>query len=305
MKKILLFIATEKGFEVLKKLYKYDKKIIGLVSSFKEENVKEEFYYKIEEFCNEKQISFKEYNKEFKQNLEGILKAFNITEAVAISWRYFIPLKINKLLETKLIIFHDSLLPKYRGFCPTPTAIICGEKEIGISVFFATNEIDKGEIILQKKIKIDANLYIKDIILKQSKLYSEAMIELIEMIKRDSIRSELQDETKATYSIWRSPEDCQIDWKLSSLEIYNLIRAVSFPYTGAFSYYESKKVYALRSEIEKDVKFAKRDPGKIWKIDREKPIVICGKGMIKLSKIVDEDGNDISFNFIRRRFNKR
>jgi methionyl-tRNA formyltransferase len=131
------------------------------------------------------------------------------------------------------------------------------------------------------------------------------MIELIEMIKGGSIRIELQDETKATYSIWRSPEDCQIDWKLSSLEIYNLIRAVSFPYTGAFSYYESKKVYVLRSEIEKDVKFAKRDPSKIWKIDREKPIVICGKGMIRLTKIVDENENDISFNFIRRRFNNR
>lgn len=305
MKKILLFIATEKGFEVLKKLYKYDKKIIGLVSSFKEENVKEKFYYKIEEFCNEKQISFKEYNKEFKQNLEGILKAFNITEAVAISWRYFIPLKINKLLETKLIIFHDSLLPKYRGFCPTPTAIICGEKEIGISVFFATNEIDKGEIILQKKIKIDTNLYIKDIILKQSKLYSEAMIELIEMIKRDGIRSELQDETKATYSIWRNPEDCQIDWNLSSFEIYNLIRAVSFPYTGAFTYYEGEKVYILKSEIVNDIKFEKRDPGKIWKIDKKMPIVVCGKGMVKLIKVETQNGNNINFNFIRRRFNNR
>jgi methionyl-tRNA formyltransferase len=302
MKKILLFIATEKGFEVLKKLYKYDKKIIGLVSSFQEEYVKEEFYYKIEEFCNEKQISFKEYNKEFKQNLESILKAFNITEAVAISWRYFIPLKINKLLETKLIIFHDSLLPKYRGFCPTPTAIICGEKEIGISVFFATNEIDKGEIILQKKIKIDTNLYIKDIILKQSKLYSEAMIELIEMIRRGSIRSELQDETKATYSIWRNPEDCQIDWNLSSFEIYNLIRAVSFPYMGAFTYYEGEKVYILKSEIVKDIKFLKRNPGKIWKIDKKMPIVVCGKGMIKLIKVKDKDENEISFNFTRRRF---
>ena len=305
MKKILLFIATEKGFEALKKLYKYDKKIIGLVSSFQEEYVKEEFYYKIEEFCNEKQISFKGYNKEFKQNLESILKAFNITEAVAISWRYFIPLKINKLLETKLIIFHDSLLPKYRGFCPTPTAIICGEKEIGISVFFATNEIDKGEIILQKKIKIDTNLYIKDIILKQSKLYSEAMIELIEMIKRGSIRSELQDETKATYSIWRNPEDCQIDWNLSSFEIYNLIRAVSFPYTGAFTYYEGEKAYILKSEIVKDIKFQKRDSGKIWKIDKKMPIVVCGKGMIKLIKVKDKDENEISFNFIRRRFNNK
>ena len=303
MKKFLLFIATEKGFEVLKKVYKYDKKIIGLVSSFKEVNVKEKFYNKIENFCDKERIFFKEYNKEFKQNLEDIIKAYNITKAIAIGWKYFIPLKINKLLETKLIIFHDSLLPKYRGFCPTPTAIICGEKEVGISVFFATNEMDKGEIILQKKIPIDMDLYIKDIIVKQSKLYSDAIIELIDMIKKGDIKSKAQDESKATYSIWRNPEDCQIDWNLSSFEIYNLIRAVSFPYTGAFTYYEGEKVYILKSEIVKDIKFQKRDPGKIWKTDKKMPIVVCGKGMIKLIKVKDEDENEISFNFIRRRFN--
>ena len=303
MKKILLFIATERGFEVLKKIYEYDKEIIGVVSSFQEVDVKEKFYNKIENFCNKERIFFKEYNKEFKQNLEDIIKTYNITEAVAIGWKYFIPLKINKLLETKLIIFHDSLLPKYRGFCPTPTAIICGEKEVGISVFFATNEMDKGEIILQKKIPIDIDLYIKDIIVKQSKLCSDAIIELIDMIKKGDIVGKAQDESKATYSIWRNPEDCQIDWNLSSFEIYNLIRAVSFPYTGAFTYYEGKKVYIVKSEIVNDVKFEKRDPGKIWKIDKKKPIVICGKGMIKLMKVKDEDENDISFNFIRRRFN--
>lgn len=302
MKKLLLFIATEKGYEVLKKLYEYDKEIIGIVSSFQEVNVVEGFYFKIEEFCNEKQISFKEYNKEFIQNLEDVIKTHNITEAIAIGWKYFIPLKINKLLETKLIIFHDSLLPKYRGFCPTPTAIICGEKEVGISVFFATNEIDKGQIILQKKIPVDMDLYIKDIIVKQSKLYSDAIIELTDMLKKGNIKSKAQDESKATYSIWRNPEDCQIDWNLSSFEIYNLIRAVSFPYTGAFTYYEGEKVYILKSEITKDIKFEKRDPGKIWEIDKKMPLIVCGKGMIKLIKVETQNGNNINFNFIRRRF---
>lgn len=302
MKKILLFIATEKGFEVLKKVYEYDKEIIGLVSSFKEVNVKEKFYNKIEKYCNKEKIFFKEYNKEFKQNLKDIIKKYSITETIAIAWKYFIPLKINKLLETKLIIFHDSLLPKYRGFCPTPTAIICGEKEVGVSVFFATKEMDKGPIILQKKIPINRDLYIKDIIVKQSKLYSDVIIELIDMIKKGNVKGKAQDESKVTYSIWRNPEDCQIDWDLSSFEIYNLIRAVSFPYMGAFTYYEGGKVYILKSEIVKDIKFQKRDPGKIWKIDKKMPIVVCGKGMIKLIKVKDEDENEISFNFIRRRF---
>ena len=34
-----------------------------------------------------------------------------------------------------LLIFHDSLLPKLRGFNPTVTALIAGEIEIGVTAF--------------------------------------------------------------------------------------------------------------------------------------------------------------------------
>src|SRR5699024_5889783 len=44
-----------------------------------------------------------------------------------------------------------------------------------------------------------------------------------------------QDETQATYFGRRGPEDGRIIWTQTSRQIFNLIRAVTDPFPGAFS----------------------------------------------------------------------
>jgi methionyl-tRNA formyltransferase len=44
-----------------------------------------------------------------------------------------------------------------------------------------------------------------------------------------------QDDSQATYFGGRRPEDGRIDWKQGSRSIFNLIRAVTDPYPGAFT----------------------------------------------------------------------
>ena len=63
---------------------------------------------------------------------------------MAVSWRWMI-----KHPKNKLIVFHDSILPKYRGFAPLVNMLINGEKEIGVSAIFGADEYD-SEIISEK-----------------------------------------------------------------------------------------------------------------------------------------------------------
>ena len=56
--------------------------------------------------------------------------------------------------KSKLIVFHDSVLPKLRGFNPLVTSLINGYEEIGVTVLYGTEDFDRGEIILQKKVNI-------------------------------------------------------------------------------------------------------------------------------------------------------
>ena len=211
-------------------------------------------------------------------------------------------MKINDYLEYPLIVFHDSLLPKYRGFAPTPTAIMCGETNIGVTAIFANEQVDAGDIVAQKSVYVPETMYIKDIITLQANVCADILDEIIKRIEQKNLFGVPQNENEATYSIWRNKEDCHIDWNKSNKDIYNFIRAVGFPYSGAFTHLNEKKIYIIEAEvIYDDLNFAIRDVGKIWRIRDNKPEVICGDGILRILSAKYENGDMVEFDKVRCR----
>jgi len=297
---ILLFLATEKGEKYLEKFIEYDKQKIKGVFSFEEKNVVENYYNNIKELSQNNEINFYEWFKN-KNNLEKIVIDNEITHIIIIGWRYIINEKINEYLDEKMIVYHDSLLPKYRGFSPTPTAIINGEKEFGFSVIFAEKEMDTGDIILQKKYELKDEYTIKDCIKILSEGYSNSIPSVIKNLKNKKYIK--QNEEKATYSCWRDLEDMQIDWKKSNKEIYNFIRALGEPYKGAYTYYNNKKIIIKESEIIKNnITFEINYPGKFWKINNDEATIICGKGLLRVKECYYENGEKVYFKKLREKF---
>jgi len=300
--KLMLLFATKKGFKTLEHIRKKFPNIVGCVSTFPDVDVRENWNSKIINYCKYNKINYID-SKRLKINIEDYILKYKITNIIAIGWKYLLPVKLNKILRCGIIVIHDSLLPKYRGFAPTPTAIMCGEKKVGISIIFADNYIDNGDIIIQKSVQISDNDYIADIIDKLIDLYKKAIDELIPMINKNKFRLRKQDAKLATYSIWRNVLDCRIDWCKSNIEIYNLIRAVSTPYIGACTYMNGKKIIINKAKKEKfDLKFAIRDTGKIWSTVDNMPIVLCGKGLLKILDASYENCKKVIFNKIRMRF---
>ena len=301
MCRLALFLATEKGYTCLENLIRNGKtQSIGFVVSFSEVNVAHNWQTDIEILCKSEGILHFSWN-EIKNSLTEILRDNKITSAAAVSWRYILPLSINEYLETPLIVFHDSLLPQYRGFAPTPTAIINGEKTIGITALFASEKADEGDIIMQRKIEVPHDKYMREIVSEQSLIYADMLLELLRMIENGRIESRKQNENEATYSVWRNYDDCRINWNESAEYIYNFIRALGTPYLGAWCFYDGKKIIADRSEVIQDKKFALRDAGKIWSIKDNMPEVICGEGMLRISEAHYEDGERVKFRKLRVR----
>jgi methionyl-tRNA formyltransferase len=300
MPKFMLLLATQKGLKVLSSIIYSDHfDILACVITFKE-MISVDYEGDIKQMCVEHGIPHYHYiATDGLKQFEYLIDKHRITTIVAIGWRYLIPLSLNEILEYPIIIFHDSILPKYRGFSPTPTAIICGEKTVGVTILFASNEIDQGEIIWQKEIVISEDDYIQQVIDKQALAYAEGFEFIFKQIVKGSLQSIPQDESQATYSIWRSSEDCKINWEKDAAEIYNLIRAVSSPYIGAFTHYKNKKIIILKANIISDLSFAIRDCGKIWSIKNNCPIVICGNGMLQITKATDDLGKPVIFDLIR------
>jgi methionyl-tRNA formyltransferase len=56
-----------------------------------------------------------------------------------------------------------------------------------------------------------------------------------------------QDPAKASYFGRRRPEDGRIDWLRSARECWNLVRAVTHPYPGAFTHIDRRKLYVWQA----------------------------------------------------------
>ena len=202
-----------------------------------------------------------------------------------IAWRF-----IEKTNSGQSIIFHDSDLPRYRGFSPTVSMLINGEPYLAVTAFFMSDGYDEGPIILQKKIDIKYPITLKEAFQSLSQLYAEIMGTLLEWIKDGvALPATQQDEQKATYSMWRDENDLYLDWSQSSDMLKRKIDALGFPYDGARAILDNRIVVIHGAVEVPDKVFENRDCGKIFTLDNGRPCVICGKGMICLTEMTDLD----------------
>jgi len=129
---------------------------------------------------------------------------------------------------------HPSLLPKYRGLSPQHRAIMHGDRETGVTVHFIETGVDTGDIVLQKKIVIEPDDYILQLQGKMLAIYKTIVTESIALLESDSFKPMKQDLAELSYFGPLKKSDREIDLSKTTEETYNLIRAVSLPYKGAF-----------------------------------------------------------------------
>jgi len=279
--KIAFYLMNKKGLSTLKKLINsgYAERISFVVTS-KDLNMEKDYYDEIVNKCLENKILI------FDRNLEP--KDFPGYK-IAIGWRWIIE------DESNLIVLHDSLLPKYRGFSPLVNMLINGEREIGVTALFASKEYDKGDIIAQVSKVIAYPIKIKNAIDIISTCYEELVIKLIKKITdKESLESVQQVEKNATYSLWRDEKDYYVDFKNCSERIVREVDALGYPFKGAMTYLNNKKIIIVDAVEIKDVKVENRNEniGKVIFFMENKPVIVCGDGLLKIENAHYLETND-------------
>ncbi|MFD2965883.1 methionyl-tRNA formyltransferase [Sphingobacterium bambusae] len=145
---------------------------------------------------------------------------------------------------------HASLLPQYRGAAPINHAIMNGEKKSGVTTFLLQQEIDTGNILFSKEVEIGADDNAGILHDKLMLAGAEVLLETVAAIKTDSIQPIPQDDV-ITADLKTAPkifkEDCEINWKASTEEVYNRIRGLS-PYPTAFTQLQGKGLKIFEAE---------------------------------------------------------
>ncbi|HBL7016277.1 bifunctional UDP-4-amino-4-deoxy-L-arabinose formyltransferase/UDP-glucuronic acid oxidase ArnA [Serratia marcescens] len=173
---------------------------------------------------------------------------------------------------------HGSLLPRYRGRAPVNWALVNGETETGATLHKMVKRPDAGDIVGQQKVTIadsDTALTLHKKVLEAAQI---VLKEQLPKLKNGTATFTKQDESQASYFGRRTPADGEILWHKSAKEINNLVRAVTEPYPGAFSYLGQRKLIVWRSRV-LDTQHDKQ-PGTVLSTS---PLVIaCGEGALEI-----------------------
>lgn len=207
---------------------------------------------------------------------------------LCLGWSQLLDKHVLSLASIGCIGFHPAELPNNRGRHPIIWALALGLKKTASTLFFMDEKADTGKIISQEEIKID---YEDDAATLYKKIMDVAVVQLIKVINDiiehrpiKNIFSNLEG------NIWRKrgKSDGEIDWRMSSESIYNLVRALTHPYVGAhFSYMNRDyKVWKVR-EIVTD-KYDNIESGKILKVESSHNFVVkTGKNAIEILECDD------------------
>ena len=191
-------------------------------------------------------------------------------------YRAMIPKEILKLPRLGAYNMHGALLPRYRGRACVNWAVLNGETETGATLHVMTEEADKGDIIAQKAVPILFEDTAYDVFLKVAGAARDILASCIRTIEAGTAAGVPQDETMATKFGRRRPQDGKIDWSRPAVDIYNLVRALTHPFPGAFTYWNDKKVYIWKAlPVEGEAK-----PGEI--VSRDPLLIGTGSGLLKI-----------------------
>jgi methionyl-tRNA formyltransferase len=291
---IVLLVATERGRLFAETMFRLVPHARFTVCSFKEVSYEPPFYDAIKEMTERAGHTFVDRHVD---NLDSFDLLF------AVSWRYMVAPSTYQRARLGAYVFHDSLLPRYRGFSPTVWAMINRENRLGVSLIKMVEGVDEGDLVDQKGVGVLDTEYIGDVM----PLVTQAYLDLIERNIEEMLAGTVMTSSQftfatdcATYGCKRLPQDNRIDWRKSAADIHALIRATSRPYTGAFCYHGTTVLTVWRAEIMQQ-RYEGSIPGRVVKVIKGVGVdVLCGDGhVLRLTEIAKNDEVATADTFVR------
>jgi len=194
-------------------------------------------------------------------------------------YRTMIKQEVLEIPKAGAFNLHGSCLPRYRGRVPVNWAVINGETETGATLHYMVAKPDAGDIIDQERVGIAFTDTAHDVFGKVTDAAVTVMARAWPLLRDGTANRTPMDLTSGSYFGGRKPADGQINWNKSAVEIYNLIRGVTHPYPGAFTYLNGTKVFVWQA-------WPKKGSGEPGRIVSHNPLLVgTGDGVLELKML--------------------
>ena len=259
--KILFIGCVESSYKLLKALCESNKNVVGVIT--KEKSNFNADYVDLTPICKEYNIPYQYVKNVNDVDSLEFMRACQADICYCFGWSQLLHEECIKLFPQGVVGFHPAALPYNRGRHPIIWALALGLKQTASSFFMINVGTDEGDIISQKQVDI---LYEDDARTLYDKIMETALqqeIEFTDAFEQGKVTRLPQNKTEGNSWRRRGKSDGQIDWRMSSYSIYNLVRSLTKPYVGAHFVFNNVdyKVWKIQ-ELELSG-MANIEPGKV------------------------------------------
>ena len=113
----------------------------------------------------------------------------------AVAWRWMLPVE----QAEPLVVFHDSLLPRYRGFAPLISSLVNAEPKLGVTALLGAADYDTGPILGQEQVAVCYPLRIREALDAVQPCYAKLAVRVLRDLAAEAWAPRAQDETQATF----------------------------------------------------------------------------------------------------------
>jgi len=207
----------------------------------------------------------------------------------SFNYRTLLPEKVLRLAPLGAFNLHAALLPRYRGRAPVNWMIANGERQAGVTLHHMVERPDAGDIVAQCAVEITDDDTALTLYHKLIPLGVELVREYHPLIASGRAPRHRQNLAAGSYFGRRRPEDGCIDWNWPARKIFNLVRAVTHPYPGAFCHLDGRKLFIWKARITNE-EGSHGAPGTIVRFGPDEVVeVAAGEGSLRLQRVQFEN----------------
>jgi len=213
---------------------------------------------------------------------------------VVAAFGQILPAAVLDLPKFCCLNVHPSLLPRHRGASPIATAILQSDEVTGVTIMLLDAGMDTGPVLSQREVSISADDTTGSLAVKLAQVGAQLLMETLPLWIDGRIKPQPQDESRASYSKVISKGDGEIDWRLSTLELWRRVRAFD-PWPGCYAWWRGKrlklcKVVPLYGE-------KSGEPGEVIALSPPAPATVgvkTGDGVLGLLRVQLEGKREVS-----------
>jgi methionyl-tRNA formyltransferase len=251
--KLLLFGSRTIGCACLEAVLELPHEVVGVVTP-PDESAATGWFSSLETLARTRRLPL--FAPERADSSEFIATARSLSPELLLCFDYpgHLGPELLRLAPRGAFNLYATLLPNYRGETPHIRAVQHGERMTGVTL----HEITPGppgaagfdHLLAQQTVVIGWTDTAYDVYRKQAEAAADLLRRTLPQLLAGGLtRSPLEPSPAPPFGPLR-PDECVIDWNRPAVALYNLIRAVSHPYPGAFAAFRGRRCTIWRAGVQ-------------------------------------------------------